>query len=675
MAKRVAEEQLTREGLLERDASSRNDRNENDDDIDSDNNNIDSTESGEGTVKLASSEVMRKRKIAIPKRRLGMGFGSGLTSSNAFSSISTPASSTSASISTSTVSAFKSIVPSNNPVNSGFNSDSDRNARLKALNLQFKDKINEAVSKDPFCDLTSMIFKYQEYIKSINTTLTSTSTSTSASKVAPETNISKKPVSIAEQNTVSSKGKDSEDADEEDESSGNKEIKVEGPKFTISTNPIKSDSVFKFGQKDKKSEDDSDNETEIKGPSFKFTGTVKSDVFKFKTAPKADSKVDTDKPKTSNIFGSNLSSNKTPFTTSTAPSTTPTESRTETTAAKPTFTFNFKPPTSVTAAADDDNKKAKEKEENREKEEKAPKFIFGQQAKDSTKTEPSAGLSSSGVNSNSAKPGNSSPFSFSFAPASHKTDTKSEADKTGNGQSKPMFSFGSVANRVAPAFNFGKPKGSDTTTTTTTTTKGSSVFGSTSGLPETPSGGFKFSLPFEQKITLPVSGNTSAFSTRSNTPLTTSAPAPETTDKNITSTENNTEGDTSQTEQSKPMLLQNGEEDEDLLFSQKAKLMVYNTETKSYTTRGVGEMKVLRKKDDKSKVRLLCRSEGMGNILLNTKIVKSFEYKPLTPDKENLVKTPFVEPDGKLTTLIVKFKLKSDGQDYVKAIEDAKQGL
>ena len=283
MAKRVAEEQLTREGLLERDASSRNDRNENDDDIDSDNNNIDNTESGGGTVKLASSEVMRKRKIAIPKRRLGMGFGSGLTSSNAFSSISTPASSTSASISTSTVSAFKSIVPSNNPVNSGFNSDSDRNARLKALNLQFKDKINEVVSKDPFCDLTSMVFKYQEYIKSINTTLTSTS----ASKVAPETNISKKPVSIAEQSTVSSKGKDSEDDDEENESSGNKEIKVEGPKFTISTNPIKSDSVFKFGQKDKKSEDESDNETEIKGPSFKFTGTVKSDVFKFKTDRKS----------------------------------------------------------------------------------------------------------------------------------------------------------------------------------------------------------------------------------------------------------------------------------------------------------------------------------------------------------------------------------------------------
>ena len=612
---------------------------------------------------------MRKRKIAVPKRRLGMGFGSGLTS-NTFSSISSAASSTS----TSTVSAFKSIIPSNNnPVISGSNPDSDRNARLKALNMQFRDKINEVVLKDPFCDLTLMILKYQEYIKSINTTITSTS------RVTTETNISKKLVSTAEQGVVSSEGKGSDEG-EEHESNGNKEVKVEGPKFTISTNPIKSDSVFKFGQKDKKSEDDSDNETEIKGPSFKFTGTVKSDVFKFKTSPKADLKVDSDKPKTSNIFGSISSSTKTPFTTTTTttkpvPSTIPTGSGTETTVTKPTFTFNFKPPTSV-KSVDDDNKKAKEKEEKGEKEDKTPKFFFGQQAKDNVKTKPAAGLSSSGVSSNSAKPGNSSPFSFSFAPASSKTDTKSETGKTENGQSKPMFSFGSVANRVAPAFNFGKPKGSDTTTSTTTaTTKGSSVFGSTSGLPATPSGGFKFSLPFEQKISLPTSGNTSAFSSRSNTPLTNTATAPETTDKNVTSVENNTEGDTSQTEPSKPMVLQNGEEDEDLLFSQKAKLMVYNTETKSYTTRGVGEMKVLRKKDDKSKVRLLCRSEGMGNILLNTKIVKSFEYKPLTPDKENIVKTPFVEPDGKLTTLVVKFKLKSDGQDYVKAIEDAKQGL
>lgn len=58
---------------------------------------------------------------------------------------------------------------------------------------------------------------------------------------------------------------------------------MEGPKFTIDAKPPISDSVFSFGPKKenrKKDESDSENDIEIKGPEFKFSGTVSSDVFK-----------------------------------------------------------------------------------------------------------------------------------------------------------------------------------------------------------------------------------------------------------------------------------------------------------------------------------------------------------------------------------------------------------
>lgn len=123
------------------------------------------------------------------------------------------------------------------------------------------------------------------------------------------------------------------------------------------------------------------------------------------------------------------------------------------------------------------------------------------------------------------------------------------------------------------------------------------------------------------------------------------------------------------------MDLQNGEEGENALFSQRSKLMIFNTETKAYDSRGVGEMKLLQSNEDKSKIRFLCRSDGMGNILLNTRVVKDFSYTPLTAENENLVKIPTIEADNKLVTYVVKFKQKADGRQFVKAIEDVKKDM
>lgn len=65
----------------------------------------------------------------------------------------------------------------------------------------------------------------------------------------------------------------------------------------------------------------------------------------------------------------------------------------------------------------------------------------------------------------------------------------------------------------------------------------------------------------------------------------------------------------------------------------------------------------------------------MGNILLNTAVVKSFKYSPLTPENENLVKIPTIDKDGALVTYVARFKQKADGRLFVKSIEDAKNDM
>uniref|UniRef100_UPI0001E070FC ABR034Wp n=1 Tax=Eremothecium gossypii TaxID=33169 RepID=UPI0001E070FC len=122
------------------------------------------------------------------------------------------------------------------------------------------------------------------------------------------------------------------------------------------------------------------------------------------------------------------------------------------------------------------------------------------------------------------------------------------------------------------------------------------------------------------------------------------------------------------------MSLTNGEENEEVLFCEKAKLLIFDSDTKGYTSRGVGELKLLRKKDDKGKVRVLMRSEGMGHVLLNTSVVKSFKYQPIDADNENLIKWPIIT-DGKLETFIIKVKQKADGRRLVGAVADAQQAM
>ncbi|SCU90715.1 LANO_0D09714g1_1 [Lachancea nothofagi CBS 11611] len=666
MAKRIADTQMTREAL---DAAG------------SDGDERDVVDSQAG-LHRATSDVMRKRKIAQPRKRkqqLAFGNGNGVGSqessmANAFSfgnATGTAAASTATtnSASAGAFSGFKSA--SSKSASTPSSDNNEIAAKRNALNLQFQTKIAEFVSKDPCADLSSVFDQYKRYFLDISGTATSPTTSvplpTPISKPAPNSQ--------------------PETSDSEPEA----EVKVEGPTFSLAQKPTTNDSVFSFGAKKNQKPDPSDSESdiEIKGPSFTFQSTSSTaptkSVFQFKSEPKSKETSDVPKPApatnpasvTANTasqesstaetvpkfsFGSSASSASTStkpvFGSNAAAQTVP----------KPTFAFG-QPSNDISTPMSVESKKpaafsfgfnaAKTSDNNSQSK---PTFSFGQSASTNTangtakpsftfgtpvtsKPNDTEDASASDDPSKSKGEESSKPKPVTFG-SSFSTGKKDESNPTSSfsfGQKpdtgledgekpKPSFTFGAPGTAAAPSFSFGKPAESK----------------------EPPSGGFKFNLPFS-----------------SNAPSNDSQKANE-----APQAEKDTETEAhSATEESNGITMSNGEEGEELLFSKRAKLMVINSETKGYESRGVGELKVLQSKDDKTKVRILCRSDGMGHVLLNTGLVKSFQYVPADADKENFVKCPVVNSEGKLENYIIRVKQKADGRQLCKSIKEAQDNM
>lgn len=725
---------------------------------------------------MASSEQMSKRKIAMPKRKMKLSTSNIATQENSYAN------------------SFSNVLKGNGA--QATSSKSEENAKLIALNQQFKDKINGVLSTDPCTDLTSIIEKYNQYISCIfkvESTINTVSTVPVDQKpVNPFANAQFKPTASlpvatsavstppAFKELESTKTIANDDV-EMNSSSDEKDndVKIQGPQFTINSNPIKSDSVFSFGKKKVEVKDDSDSESdiEIKGPSFNFTGSIKDNVFKLKKderseLPKSEPHISAQDETANSIskedakpaFSFNQTASTLNAGTKSAFTFASTAANSEkNTNVKPTSAFSF-----GVVKAKEESTEPKETaklsfgfnqnvaEDDAEKTSIKPQFTFGSVTNPTEKTiEAPKSAFTFGATSTNAEAGSDVPktaFSFtqskpseqpsseapkpafSFGNTNTATENKSEATKSafnfGNlgsdsGKSeevekksafsfsttnsttnsnieapksafsfsstkhedakdqdsttKPKFSFniGNSATENAaspPSFSFGKPAGTQDNdsakkpaftfgvSASTGVSTPSFSFGNTKSdngkIP--PSGGFKFSLPFEQK-------------TGSSKPAITETLINE---EQPSKTETNEESEKADgVDTSKPIDLQNGEEDENVLFSQRSKLMVFNPETKAYDSKGVGEMKLLQRKDNSGKVRLLCRSDGMGNILLNTSVIKSFKYTALSETAENLVKVPIVDAGGNLTTYVVKFKQKSDGRAFIKAIEDSKKDM
>lgn len=97
-----------------------------------------------------------------------------------------------------------------------------------------------------------------------------------------------------------------------------------------------------------------------------------------------------------------------------------------------------------------------------------------------------------------------------------------------------------------------------------------------------------------------------------------------------------------------PQALSSGEEDEETIFSARAKLFVFiqDGDKKSWKERGVGVLKLNVPKassdDVGKKARLLMRAEGSQRLVLNTPITKDFKFGTVTGDKPTSASNMFL---------------------------------
>lgn len=805
MAKRVADEQITKDGMP-------------------------NYSDGEPDAPaIASSDVLSRRKILKPKGRLGSNTtGAG---SNAFGAINKPPQSI-FSFGGSGNNAASGITPSqpaqssnpfnfaNKPESNTVNTASvDKDNKIKALNENFIQAITKLNVPNTIADFTPIAQKYIDYYKIIlknetfleiaskevkepvqppptssfqfkpsnvsapsaaatvtpfsfkpsaqssesksngpvfsfnsnsqqqTTTKPAFSFNTPASSItgsttsAPPT-FSTEPVSSSVPNEASKSETKRElinlDSDSESESdkedSKTKEVKVQGPKFTLTSNPTTKSSPFTFdpkklAKKNAPDSDDLEDDVEIKGPTFQFNKPIQDNVFKL-TSNSADntSKLDEKKEeevKSTPLFGA-TTQDKDQATTLTglfgfgqnkggetkAPSLFGGSfgSNGNTTEQKPVSTFSFGNSQNKTdSSANTETKKTE-----------TPSFSFG------TTNSSSKPLFGSLNNEGNAKPAftfgsttdkkdesasataTTTP-SFSFGTQPNKTDSAKEAqgDKpatslfgnSSDNANKPAttgFSFGAKTQEdksEAPKFVFGSSKANPFTFGASnnqgdSATTPSFNFGSNSSnnaflFGSKPTGAFNFAQKQEDQ-----KNETSSTVTTSSSSFGLTKPAfafpfgsakpedkPEEKKNEETVPEEETGGKFEPVAKlsNEQVDSKSGEENETAKFTIRSKLMEYDSKNSEnpYTNKGIGELKVLFNEQTK-KSRILIRADGSLRVLLNTLILSSVKYDSI--GNGSLIRVPTIDADdsSKIITYVIKVKTPQDGEQLLKCINELK---
>ena len=119
-----------------------------------------------------------------------------------------------------------------------------------------------------------------------------------------------------------------------------------------------------------------------------------------------------------------------------------------------------------------------------------------------------------------------------------------------------------------------------------------------------------------------------------------------------------------------------GEEEEEVLFSNRAKLYRFVTETKEWKERGVGDFKILKHRET-GKIRFLMRREQVLKICCNHLLSSSMVFKPLSSsDKAWQWSAPdFSEGEVVNELLAVKFKTAELANDWKKVVDDCQTKL
>ncbi|KAL1571480.1 RanBD1 domain-containing protein [Candida albicans] len=805
MAKRVADEQITKDGMP-------------------------NYSDGEPDAPaIASSDVLSRRKILKPKGRLGSNTtGAG---SNAFGAINKPPQSI-FSFGGSGNNAASGITPSqpaqssnpfnfaNKPESNTVNTASvDKDNKIKALNENFIQAITKLNVPNTIADFTPIAQKYIDYYKSISknetfseiaskevkepvqppptssfqfkpsnvsapsaaatvtpfsfkpsaqssesksngpvfsfnsnsqqqtTTKPAFSFNTPASSItgsttsAPPT-FSTEPVSSSVPNEASKSETKRElinlDSDSESESDKEdfktKEVKVQGPKFTLTSNPTTKSSPFTFdpkklAKKNAPDSDDSEDDVEIKGPTFQFNKPIQDSVFKL-TSNSADntSKLDEKKEeevKSTPLFGA-TTQDKDQATTSTglfgfgqnkggetkAPSLFGGSfgSNGNTTEQKPVSTFSFGNSQNKTdSSANTETKKTATPSFSFCTTNSSSKPLFGSSNNEGNAKPAFTFGSTTDKKDESASATAATTPSFSFGTQPNKTDSAKEAqgDKpatslfgnSSDNANKPAttgFSFGAKTQEdksEAPKFVFGSSKANPFTfgasnnqgdsATTSSFNFGSNSSNNAFSFGSKPTGAFNFAQKQEDQ-----KNETSSTVTTSSSSFGSTKPAfafpfgsakpedgPEEKKNEETVPEEETGGKFEPVAKlsNEQVDSKSGEENETAKFTIRSKLMEYDSKNSEnpYTNKGIGELKVLFNEQTK-KSRILIRADGSLRVLLNTLILSSVKYDSI--GNGSLIRVPTIDADdsSKIITYVIKVKTPQDGEQLLKCINELK---
>lgn len=490
----------------------------------------------------------------------------------------------------------------------------DKMTKFKAINFNFSQKVSDSIKEDPQCDLSKACEKYLEYAKeALTSSSTPESKETPPVKETPFKNF--KPQLSKPAAPVSNSFEQL------------KKLKPASEKPSITELPTS---------------DEESEKPEIKGPQFTLSNkpVAKKPAFLFgaalakkQAAEKDSDESDVEEPKGPTFtFGGQVKDPVFKLEKKEEKVTTEVEPKP---AEKPKFTFNLgdnKKEESTPAATEGASTFKFDLNTNKPEEKQPASTLFNFGAKDDQpKSVPTF---------NFGKPAESKPAStFSFG---------KPADSDAN--PIPTFSFNKPKDETKPAaFSFGKPQQSENTSAfgTAKTFSFDKKEESNEAQGSLPTSNFKFSLPFNQ----------------------TKAEEPPKEDQAPV------EGDE---EKQEPLKLdENEEQTENLLYSQKAQLKVYQPENKEspYTTKGVGMFKILQSKEDSKKYRFLLRTEGMGNIILNTYIISAMTYEQI-PQRKKTIKMPIFNNDTKkLETYLLTVKTEEDANEIIKVIENAQANM
>ncbi|CCH45930.1 E3 SUMO-protein ligase [Wickerhamomyces ciferrii] len=551
--------------------------------------------------------------------------------------------------------------------------------KIKALNDNFYNKITQEKNQDPVSNFTPILRKYIDYYEKIENdpeylpdadqdqpiqpqlenkdeqkslpapnkptftfgqsqnqskpaAITFGNNAASTAPAPTSFNFTKEPTPMEESkdDTINSTKNDgdqevinvSNDSDNDSDDSDDS-IKVEGPKFTLAAPPTTNDSVFKLN----KSETNDKSNSNSTGPSFTFSAssTKFDNPFKLPPPDKKEDKKEETKEETK-----------------------PTPA--------PVSNFSWNPEKPIKFGSSNDTKDEKDKEAPSK-----PTFSFGN---NSSATQPfkfSAPSSTEKQDESTNKP----TFSFNTTPSTSSTESKDV--------SKPTFNFGgsttsttTTENKDAskPTFNFGG-------STTSSTTKPSFNFGANST--STPPS-FNFNDSSKPAFSFGQGSSTFNFNIGGNKPSTTTS-----TTTNDDKDDDDKVSEEEPTTNFKPVVQltekiedKTGEEDEDVTYTKRSKLSIYQPGNKEnpYESKGLGELKVLKHKET-SKSRILVRSDGANRVLLNAAISKDFKYD--TIGNGNTVRIPIVTAEGKIETYIARVKTPEDGKNLLNALQDAQK--